>query len=131
MTSAGPKLEKLLVTAIIVILAAPLPLTILTHYCNQLPRSVKIRIYPWLHYGELAGVEATPSASSSLSWKAVYQAKWQQAVASRFDRGFAMRKFFIRMSNEAYFRLFRVCAMNSSEIVVGRGDSLLQTWYAQ
>src|ERR1043166_2769510 len=100
MTSAGPKLEKLLVTAIIVILAAPLPLTILTHYCT-------------------------------LYWKTVFQAKGQPAVASRFDRGFAMRKFFIRMSNEAYFRLFRVCAMNSSEIVVGRGDSLLQTWYAQ
>src|SRR5205807_1435181 len=67
----------------------------------------------------------------SYSWKTFWNAKLQGSIGDHFDSSFAGRELLIRLTNEAYFRAFRVSPMRSASIVIGKDQSLYEAQYLE
>lgn len=103
-------------------LFAPLPLTILFQYVRPWGA--------WVRTGALAGFE-TSRACSLFSWNALRHAEFQKSCAAKFDAEFAGRTGLIFLTNETYFRLFKICLMKSAGLVVGKEGTLYEAGYVE
>ena len=103
-------------------LFAPLPLTILFQFFRPWGA--------WVRTGALAGVE-TPREYAPFSWHALRHGEFQKSCAAKFNAQFAGRTGLIFLTNETYFRLFKICLMKSAGLVVGEEDTLYEVGYVE
>ena len=128
MNTLWSMIERLIVAVIAILFITPLSLTIVCSYVKEPPPWANWLQHNWVRNASLAGVQIEQT-TASFSWPAIVGGKYQQSFASQFDRGFAGRECLIRLTNEAYFRLFRTPSTKSSVIVLGHDDWVYESYY--
>lgn len=102
--TAPSRREKLLFGTLLVLMALPLPFTLLLAAMPKAPAWLAWLNHPWLR-NEAVNAQAAPDPVP-FSWQSVKNAHYQESVAGQFDRRFAGREILIRWTNEVYFRVF-------------------------
>ena len=119
MKNTLPRSERILMMLIIIFFALPLPLTFLAHL-GPLKKSLRM--------GHLKGVlprtDYTP-----FSWPALFNAQYQASVAGFFDNEFFGRPGLIQLTDEFYYRLFKISPMKSTLVMVGKKGTLFEGLY--
>jgi len=119
MKNDPPRSERILMMLIIIFFAVPLPFTFLAHI-GPLKKSLRM--------GHLKGV-LPQTDYTPFSWPAVFNAKYQASVARFFDNEFFGRPGLIELTDEFYFRLFKVSPMKSTLVMVGKKETLFEDLY--
>jgi len=114
-----PRSERILMMLIIIFFAVPLPLTFLAHV-GPLKKSLRM--------GHLKGI-LPQTDYTPFSWSAVFNAKYQASVGRFFDNEFFGRPGLIELTDELYFRLFKISPMKSTLAVVGKKETLFEDLY--
>lgn len=117
------RIEHALLAAGGLLLGAPLALTLLLHFLPGLWPGAD-----WLHNATLFGVGRPPAAVCS--WPALGRGGYQAAVERAFNEGFPGREALIRVTNEAWLRIFGASGVTAPDVLaVGPGDTLFQEPY--
>lgn len=113
--------ERILIGIILIFLAIPLPLTILSHI-PLLSKTMRL--------GHLAGMQMEETYTP-FSWPALTNAKYQASVGRFFDDEFFGRAPLIKLTNELFFRFFKASPMKSALLIVGKKDELYGAQYLE
>jgi len=128
MQKIASSVEKALMLALLALFYAPLLLALFFYDLGD-------RVLPWTNWltnSTLVGRQAPePVSLPAVSLAGIWSGDYQRKTADLFNRNFYGRELVIRMIDELYFRLFRVCSIPSANVVVGNGDILCEIDYLQ
>jgi alginate O-acetyltransferase complex protein AlgJ len=120
-------LERLLLLAICTVFTIPALLTLLISSQPELwPKA------SWLRNRTLVGAPASQTPPVALSRSTLYAGTYQTSTAQRFNEMFAGRELLIRVTNEAWLRVFETTGLRALvNITVGRDRALFEDVYLE
>ena len=125
MKKSLPIIEKLLVALIAALFLTPLALTLFFQFWSTtLPQTA------WLRNDTLVGV-STKHPAPVFTWARVRSGDYQKDLAGYFNEDFAGRELLIRLTCEAWTRVFKISPMKSGggSLILGRDNFIFEEAY--